>query len=99
MRPAPTRRTAGVEVLRTAGGDVAKGRESRLRWSRREQPESAGDRAFGVTRYRLISGPERAFIKAPKEHREKEGLRSFEAAHGRSVCANSGIPCQGPKGV
>ena len=35
--------------------DVAFGRRADLQESRREQPESTGDRAFGVTRYRLIS--------------------------------------------
>jgi hypothetical protein len=36
-------------------GDIAIGRRADLQGSRREQPESAGGRAFGVTRYRLIS--------------------------------------------
>jgi hypothetical protein len=39
--------------LRIATVDVAFGRRAGLPGSCREQPESAGDRAFGVTLYRL----------------------------------------------
>src|SRR4029077_6855840 len=42
------------------------GRRADLQGSRREQPESAGDRAFGVTRYRLISAPFRRPRHAPR---------------------------------
>jgi hypothetical protein len=51
--------TAGVDVkhpLRIAALDASIGRRTDLQGSRREQPESARDRAFGFTRYRLISG-------------------------------------------
>ncbi len=51
--PTPRQCQTGVDVERTLpakAADVAVGRRADLRGSRREEPESDGDRAFGVTR-------------------------------------------------